>query len=78
MALKQFGHKVQQAGLLSEARRRQQYESPQARRKAAAQLRKRARFSHVFPQTREAALPKGVSGGSSPGTPFSSSRGRQV
>lgn len=45
VALKQFGRKVQQAGILSEARRRSHYESPQARRKrkAAAQLRKRKR-----------------------------------
>lgn len=41
--LKQFNRKVQQAGILAEARRRRRYETPQARRKrkAAAQLRKR-------------------------------------
>jgi small subunit ribosomal protein S21 len=44
-ALKQFQRKVQQAGILAEARRRRHYETPQARRKrkAAAQLRKRKR-----------------------------------
>ncbi|HET8843928.1 MAG TPA: 30S ribosomal protein S21 [Ktedonobacteraceae bacterium] len=46
VALKQFNRKVQQAGILSEARRRSHYESPQDRRKrkAAAQLRKRKRL----------------------------------
>ena len=46
IALKQFQRKVQQAGILSEARRRRHYETPQARRKrkAAAQLRKRKRM----------------------------------
>lgn len=41
-ALKKFNRKVQQDGILSEARRRAFYESPQARRKrkAAAHLRK--------------------------------------
>jgi len=45
VALKKFNRKVQQAGILSEARRRARYESPQARRKrkAAAQLRKQRR-----------------------------------
>jgi small subunit ribosomal protein S21 len=45
VALKQFSRKVQQAGILAEARRRRHYESPQAqrKRKAAAQLRKRQR-----------------------------------
>jgi len=44
-ALKRFSRKVQEAGILSEARRRRHYESPQARRKrkAAAQRRKRRR-----------------------------------
>jgi small subunit ribosomal protein S21 len=44
-SLKQFNRKVQQAGILTEARRRKFYETPQARRKrkAAAQLRKRKR-----------------------------------
>jgi small subunit ribosomal protein S21 len=43
--LKRFNRKVQQAGILSEARRRSHYESPQARRKrkAEAQRRKRRR-----------------------------------
>lgn len=45
VALKQFNRKVQQEGILGEARRRSHYETPQARRKrkAAAQLRKRKR-----------------------------------
>ena len=45
MALKRFNRKVQQDGILSEARRRAHYESPQARRKrkAAAQRRKQRR-----------------------------------
>ena len=45
VALKQFSRKVQQAGILAEARRRKHYESPQARRKrkAEAQRRKRRR-----------------------------------
>jgi len=33
LALKKFNRKVQQDGILSEARRRAHYESPQARRK---------------------------------------------
>ncbi len=45
-ALKRFNRKVQQDGVLSEARRRARYESPQARRKrkAAAQRRKQRRI----------------------------------
>ncbi len=45
LALKKFNRKVQQDGILSEARRRAYYESPQARRKrkAAAQRRKQRR-----------------------------------
>jgi len=45
LALKRFNRKVQQDGILSEARRRSHYESPQARRKrkAEAQIRKRRR-----------------------------------
>jgi small subunit ribosomal protein S21 len=48
IALKRFNRKVQQDGILSEARRRRHYESPQARRKrkAEAQRRKRRR-SHL-------------------------------
>ena len=44
-ALKRFNRKVQDAGILAEARRRRHYESPQARRKrkAAAQRRKQRR-----------------------------------
>jgi small subunit ribosomal protein S21 len=47
LALKKFNRKVQQDGILSEARRRAHFESPQARRKrkAAAQLRKMRRTS---------------------------------
>jgi small subunit ribosomal protein S21 len=42
VALKRFGRKVQQDGILAEARRRQYYESPGVRRKkkAAARMRK--------------------------------------
>ena len=44
-ALKRFQRKVQDAGILAEARRRRHYESPQARRKrkakAEAQRRKK-------------------------------------
>ena len=45
VALKKFNRKVQQDGILSEARRRSHYESPQDRRKrkAAAQMRKQRR-----------------------------------
>lgn len=45
--LKQFNRKIQNAGILSEARRRRHYESPQARRKrkAEAQRRRRQRSS---------------------------------
>ena len=43
LALKKFNRKVQQDGILSEARRRAHYESPQARRK-----RKAAAFNPVF------------------------------
>ena len=45
-ALRRFNRKVQQDGVLSEARRRARYESPQARRKrkAAAQRRKQRRY----------------------------------
>jgi small subunit ribosomal protein S21 len=45
LALKKFNRKVQQDGILSEARRRAHYENPQARRKrkAAAQRRKMRR-----------------------------------
>jgi small subunit ribosomal protein S21 len=45
VALKKFNRRVQQDGILSEARRRARYESPQDRRKrkAAAQRRKQRR-----------------------------------
>jgi small subunit ribosomal protein S21 len=42
-ALKRFSRKVQEAGILSEARRRRHYESPQARRKRKAQAQRRRR-----------------------------------
>jgi small subunit ribosomal protein S21 len=44
-ALKRFNRKIQQDGILAEARRRQHYESPQSRRKrkAEAQRRKKRR-----------------------------------
>lgn len=41
VALKQFNRKVQQAGILTEARRRSHYESPQAQRKRKAEARRR-------------------------------------
>jgi small subunit ribosomal protein S21 len=49
IALKKFNRKVQQAGILAEARRRSHYESPQARRKrkAAAHQRKMRRFQRA-------------------------------
>lgn len=40
-ALKRFNRKVQQDGILSEARRRAHYESPSARRKRKEAARKR-------------------------------------
>jgi small subunit ribosomal protein S21 len=46
VALKRFNRKVQQDGILTEARRRSHYESPQARRKRkmlAAQRKRRQR-----------------------------------
>jgi len=45
VVLKRFSRKVQEAGILAEARRRRHYESPPARRKrkAEAQRRKRRR-----------------------------------
>jgi small subunit ribosomal protein S21 len=51
VALKQFNRKVQQAGILTEARRRSHYESPQARRKRKEEARRRkqrrtTRFTH--------------------------------
>lgn len=50
VALKQFNRKVQQAGILTEARRRSHYETPQARRKRKAEARqrkmRRSRFTH--------------------------------
>jgi small subunit ribosomal protein S21 len=41
--LKRFKRKVQEAGILSEARRRSHYESPQARRKRKAEAQRRRR-----------------------------------
>jgi small subunit ribosomal protein S21 len=43
VALKRFNRKVQEAGILPEARRRRHYESPQARRKRKAEARRRKR-----------------------------------
>ena len=46
-ALKRFQRKVQDAGILAEARRRRHYESPQTRRKRKAEaLRRRRRRNH--------------------------------
>ncbi|MBO0777873.1 MAG: 30S ribosomal protein S21 [Ktedonobacteraceae bacterium] len=43
-ALKRFNRKIQQDGILAEARRRRHYESPQSRRKRKAEaLRRRKR-----------------------------------
>ena len=42
-ALKRFNRKVQDAGILAEARRRGHYESPQARRKRKAEAQRRRR-----------------------------------
>jgi small subunit ribosomal protein S21 len=45
-ALKRFQRKVQNAGILAEARRRRHYESPQTRRKRKAEaLRRRRRHN---------------------------------
>ncbi|GCF09692.1 30S ribosomal protein S21 [Dictyobacter arantiisoli] len=48
LALKRFNRKVQNAGILAEARRRRYYESPQSRRKrkaeAARRKQRRSRF----------------------------------
>jgi len=41
--MKRFKRKVQEAGILSEARRRSHYESPQARRKRKAEAQRRRR-----------------------------------
>ena len=43
LALKRFNRKVQEAGILSEARRRRHYESPAARRKRKAEAQRRRR-----------------------------------
>ncbi|MBE3559943.1 MAG: 30S ribosomal protein S21 [Ktedonobacteraceae bacterium] len=43
LALKRFNRKVQNAGILAEARRRKHYESPQARRKRKAEAQQRRR-----------------------------------
>ncbi len=40
--LKRFGKKVQQAGILSEARRREHYEKPSDKRKRKAAKRRRS------------------------------------
>jgi small subunit ribosomal protein S21 len=41
VALKKFGRKVQEAGILSEAKRRQHYEPPSVKRKRKASARRR-------------------------------------
>lgn len=43
IALKRFKRKVQEAGILPEARRRRYYENPQARRKRKAEAQRRRR-----------------------------------
>lgn len=43
IALKRFNRKVQEAGILSEARRRRYFESPQSRRKRKAEAQSRRR-----------------------------------
>ena len=43
IALNRFNRKVQQDGILSEARRRSHYENPQARRKRKAEAARRKR-----------------------------------
>jgi small subunit ribosomal protein S21 len=43
LALKRFNRKVQDAGILSEARRRRHYESPAARRKRKSEAQRRRR-----------------------------------
>ncbi len=48
LALKRFSRKVQQAGILAEARRRRHYESPQARRKRKAEAQRRRRRRSRF------------------------------
>jgi len=40
-ALKRFNRKIQQDGILAEARRRRHYESPSVKRKRKAEARKR-------------------------------------
>lgn len=42
-ALKRFQRKVQDSGVLAEARRRRHYESPQTRRKRKAEILRRRR-----------------------------------
>ena len=43
LALKRFNRKVQDAGILAEARRRRHFEPPQARRKRKAEAQRRRR-----------------------------------
>jgi len=43
LALKRFNRKVQNAGILAEARRRRYYESSQARRKRKSEAQQRRR-----------------------------------
>lgn len=49
-SLRQFNRKVQQAGILSEARRRRHYETPQARRKRKEEARRRKMRRSRFPR----------------------------
>ena len=47
LALKRFNRKIQNAGILSEARRRRHYETPQARRKRKAAVVQRRQKRHT-------------------------------
>jgi small subunit ribosomal protein S21 len=47
LALKHFNRKIQNAGILSEARRRRHYETPQARRKRKAAVSQRRRKRRI-------------------------------
>lgn len=47
LALKHFNRKIQNAGILAEARRRRHYETPQARRKRKAAVSQRRRKRRI-------------------------------
>lgn len=47
VALKRFGRKVQQAGILSEAKRRRHYEPPSVKRKRKADARRRKELKRL-------------------------------